>query len=149
MRVLLKSRNRANCRQSILGDLSSGRALTFSTRHMGVRTVDEGLPLLAQTMTDALHAWRAARKDRLWIRVNEATELLGIGETSLRNLMRSHRIAHRRAGGSSLIFLDSAIDYAIREIQATYIGVLPTDRRGEALARGRATQQRKKTSRKR
>jgi hypothetical protein len=94
----------------------------------------------AQTLIAALRAWRAARKSQLWIKISEAVEPLGVGETTIRGLIRSGQILHRRSGGGVLLYLDSVINLAIAEIEKTYGDDRPTDARSAVLARGRETQ---------
>jgi hypothetical protein len=102
--------------------------------------MDKPIPQQAEALIAALRTWRAARKDRLWIKIGEATEPLGLGETSIRSLMKDGRILFRRSGGTSLLFLDSVVDFAIAEIEKTYGADAPIDARSEVLARGRKTQ---------
>jgi excisionase family DNA binding protein len=131
----------------ILGD-PRGRALIFSTRHTGGRTVVEALPPQAQSLIDRLHAWRAARGDRLWTKISEASQVLGVSESTVRVLVKSGRIGYRRAGGSSLLSIDDVVDLAVAEIEQTYASAGSiADRRGEALARGRETQKKQRGKR--
>jgi hypothetical protein len=100
--------------------------------------MDQHIPPQAQTLIDAVRAWRAARASELWVKISEATEPLGLRETKIRALMRDGRLLHRRSGGTSLLSIDSIVEFVIEEILATYRpGARSSDARAAALVRAR------------